>query len=174
MAEQTIVGYDMNTPNADGTDNVTTALRELLNKYPGLLEDNEITYGVLEDTKGIAMFPTGNAAILSESEDVTGHITQQCSYSFIVVYRTKATASNQDRKADKKEWLDNLGRWLELQQVTINKEVYRLSSYPALTGEREFKKIHRASQSYLSDVADDKTEDWAIQMQALYRNEFDR
>ena len=31
MAEEKILGYDYSMPYADGTDNVTTALRELLN-----------------------------------------------------------------------------------------------------------------------------------------------
>ena len=58
MAEQKIVGYDYTMPYADGSDNITIALKQLLNSYPGLNSNDEITFAVLENTSGKAMFPT--------------------------------------------------------------------------------------------------------------------
>lgn len=172
MAEQKIVGYDLNIPNADGTDNVTTALRTLVNDYPGLSAGDEIEFGVLEVDSGRAMFPTSSVAILSEKEDITGHVEQKCAYPFLLIYRTKG--ANENRKAAIKEWLDNFGRWLEKQEIVISGQTYKLDKYPALKGDREFLSISRQTQSYLYGTDEDKTEDWAISIQALYRNEFDR
>ena len=42
MAEQNTVKYDV-----DGYEAVTSALRELLNQYPGLERGEEITFSVL-------------------------------------------------------------------------------------------------------------------------------
>lgn len=168
MAEQKILGYDYSMPYADGTDNITRALRELLNSYPELSASDEITFSVLNADSGKAMFPISSVAILSEKEDITGHVEQTCVYPFMVIYRTSGLTEN--RKANVKEWLDNLGRWLEKQEVKGN----ILNNYPALTGDMEFKKIARTSQGYLYNTNEDKVEDWAISIQATYTNEFDR
>ena len=48
MSEKKIVGYDYTMPYADGSDDVTTSLRKLLNSYPGLKNNDEITFAVLE------------------------------------------------------------------------------------------------------------------------------
>lgn len=163
-----ILGYDFNIPSQDGTDNVTTALRELLNSFPLLEDDEEIAYNTLENDSGIGMFPTSSVAILTEKESVTGHVTQVCAYPFVVVARSKGL--NENRKANQKEWLDDLGRWLEKQEV----KGYKLEKYPYLTETKKFEKISRASQSYLYGTGEDKSEDWAISIQATYKNEFDR
>jgi len=168
MAEQKILGYDYSMPYADGTDNVTTALRELLNSYPELSTSDEITFSVLDTDSGKAMFPTSSVAILNEIEDVTGHVEQTCVYPFMVIYRVSGLTEN--RKANVKEWLDNLGRWLEKQEVNGNV----IESYPTLTKGKEFTKIARTSQGYLYNTSEDKVEDWAISIQATYTNEFDR
>lgn len=171
MAEQKIVGYDYTMPYADGTDNVTTALMNLLNSYPGLDENDEITFSTLEVNSGKAMFPVSSVMILSEKKSITGHVTQTCAYPFVLIYR--ASGISEIRKAKIKEWLDNLGRWLSMQPVNINNEVYKLNSYPELSGEREFEKISSTSQGYLYGVTEDKAEDWAISIQATYKNEYD-
>lgn len=172
MAEQQkIVGYDYSIPRADGMDNVTTALRELLNSYPGLSSTDEITFSVLETDSGKAMFPTSSVAILNEKKDITSHVTQTCIYPFLLVYRTSGLSEN--RKANVKEWLDTLGKWLEKQKVTIDNVEYQLDDYPDLTGDREFTKIARTSQSHLYNTTEDKVEDWAISIQATYKNEYD-
>jgi hypothetical protein len=161
MAEQKIIGFDYDTVSQDGSDNITASLLELLNSYPALEQApiKQIQFQVLDTTKGIAMFANPNVAIMEEFESITGHVRQTCAYAFTIVYRTRADAS---KKAGIKEWLDNLGRWIEK------------AEYPALAGDRYFKKITRTSQSYLYGTTDDKAEDWSISLQATYHNEFDR
>lgn len=165
--EQKQVRYDI-----DGYDIVTTALRELINQYPGLSDGDEITFSVLGEDSGKAMFPVSGAIIETEKEGITGHVNQVCLYPFYVIYRAGGLSEN--RKAAVKEWLDNLGKWLEKQPVAVSGENFVLDEYPPLTGNREFLSINRQTPAYLDSINDNKSEDWAIYISARYRNEFDR
>ena len=165
MAEtNTQVRYDL-----DGYEVITSALMELINLYPGLLEGEEIKFSTLEAETGKAMFPISGAIIETERKDILGGVSQVCLYPFFVVYR--ASGLSESRKAAVKEWLDNLGRWLERQSVTIGDTEYLLAEYPALTGKRNFLTIQRQTPAYLESVSD-TVEDWAIYISARYRNEF--
>lgn len=166
MAKQKILRYDYDVVSEDGSDNLTATLMDLLNEYPLLPTAQVIEFQLLDTTKGIAMFPNPSVAILTEETDVTGHVTQNCAYAFTVVYRTRATSG----KEKVKEWLDNLGRWLEQQEISG----YKIEKYPKLKGDMEFQKIARTTQSYLYGNTEDKAEDWAISLQATYRNEYDK
>lgn len=166
MAEQAL-RYDYTMPFADGTDNITQAIRGLVNSYPELPEDDEIAFSMLDVDSGKALFPTSSVVILSEIADITGHVEQTCMYQFLIVYRVSGLTES--RKANIKEWLDALGRWLEKQEVNGNK----LEEYPKLKG-MEFKTIARTSQAYLHSANNDKVEDWAISINATYTKEFDR
>lgn len=165
--EQKQVRYDI-----DGYDIVTTALRELINQYPGLSDGDEITFSVLGEDSGKAMFPVSGAIIETEKESITGYVTQVCLYPFYVIYRAAGLSEN--RKAAVKEWLDNLGKWLEKQTITVNNNQYKLSEYPVLTGDRKFLTIDRQTPGYLDSTNDNKSENWAIYISARYRNEFER
>lgn len=167
MAEKE-VKYDL-----DGYEAVTSALRELLNQYPGLQQTgDEITFSVLSEDGGKAMFPISGAIIESEKRFILGDIRQVCLYPFYVIYRAAGLSEN--RKASVKEWLDNLGRWLEGQKVNINGIVYKLDQYPELTGKRRFLSISRQTPAYLSAQNANQTEDWAIYISARYQNEFNK
>ena len=96
---------------------------------------------------------------------------QTCEYPFIVIYR--ASGLTESRKEKVKEWLDNLGRWLERQTVVINGTEYKLNDYPNLTRGRTFKNIQRVTPSYLDSINENKAENWAINIVATYKNEFD-
>ena len=167
MANEKIVKYDV-----DGYDAVTSALRELLNQYPGLDNGEEITFSVLEETSGIGMFPVSGAVVETERRSITGKVTKVCLYPFYVIYR--ASGLNENRKAKLKEWLDTLGKWLEQQKVVINREEYALSELPPLTEERKFLSIERQTPAYLDNTNEDKTEDWAIYISARYQYEYQK
>ena len=160
------VRYDI-----DGQEVVSTALMDLINEYPGLTQGEYIQYATLGDSKGKAVFPTSGSAIKKEIKDVTGHVEQTCDYPFIVIYR--ASGLSESRKEKVKEWLDNLGRWLEKQPIIVNGKEYQLDEYPALTRGRKFKLIQRVSPSYLDSINEDKAENWAINITATYTNEYD-
>lgn len=167
MAEQKQVKYDV-----DGYEAVTSALRELLNQYPGLERGEEITFSVLEETSGIGMFPVSGAVVETEKRSVTGKVTEVCLYPFYIIYR--ASGLNENRKARVKEWLDTLGKWLEQKKVLIDGEEYTLSELPPLTDGRKFLSISRQTPAYLDNTNEDKTEDWAIYISARYQYEYQK
>lgn len=161
------VKYDV-----DGYELVTKALWDLLNQYPALADGDEFLFAEVDQATGKAFIPTSGAAITTEIADVTDHVEQTCMYPFMII--TKAAGLSENNKVKVKEWLDNLGRWLELQTVTINNKSVKLGSYPTLTGTRKFKNITRTGPSYLQDVSNDNVEQWVISLEATYTNEFDK
>lgn len=161
-----IIGFDL-----DGQEVISTALMELLNQYPDL-QGEAFQYATLSASKGKAIFPTSGSAIRTEISDITGHVEQTCEYPFIVIYR--ASGLNESRKEKVKEWLDNLGRWLEKQPIIIGTVEYKLDEYPALTRGRRFDKIQRSSVAFLDSQTEDGAENWAINITATYINEFDK
>ena len=165
MAEQKQVKYDI-----DGYEAVTSALRELLNQYPALSSSDEIAFCTLGENSGKAMFPINGAAVETEKRFVTGKVTEVCLYPFYVIYRASGLSEN--RKAKVKEWLDNLGKWLERKKVMIDGLEYQLEEYPPLTDGRTFLSINRQTPAYLDNTSDNQTEDWAIYISARYIYEY--
>lgn len=165
MAEEKQVKYDI-----DGYEAVTSALRELLNQYPALPENDEIAFATLGEDSGKAMFPVSSSVIETQKISVTGKVTEVCLYPFYLIYR--ASGLNENRKARVKEWLDTLGKWLEQKTVLIDGEEYQLSEYPPLTDGRKFLSIERQTSSYLDTVNENQSENWAIYISARYQYEY--
>lgn len=161
------VKYDV-----DGYEALTTAIRTLLNQYPGLSDGDEIAFAVLSDDKGKAMFPVSGAIIETEKTSVTGRVTQVCLYPFYVLYR--ASGLSESRKAAVTEWLNDLGRWLEKQAITVNGKSYTIADYPELTGNRTILEIERTTPAYLDSTETNKAENWAIALSVRYRNVFQK
>lgn len=165
MAEKQVV-YDV-----DGYDVITDALLALINQYPAL-DGSEIKFSTLGNESGKAMFPISGAVVESEKENIIGHVTQVCLYPFYIIYR-ESGLSEQNR-AKVKEWLDNLGKWLEKKEISISDKKYQLTEYPTLTGERKILSISRQTPSYLNEATENMTEDWAISISARYQYEYDK
>ena len=158
--------------DVDGSEAVSSVLLALLNEFPGLGE-RTISFSTLEESSGIGFFPTSGAAILSDQEDITGHVKQVCLYPFIIVYRS--APRTEARKLKVKEFLDTLGKWLERQPVVINDVEYQLSAYPTLaSGNRVIKSVGRSNPAHLEKAYDDGIEDWAVSATLRYENEFDK
>lgn len=158
--------------DVDGYDIVTNALKDLLNKYPGLEEDEVFKFSTLKEDEGMAFYPVSGAVIAQEKRSVTGRVSQLCNYPFFLVYRTSRDSPN--TKADIKEFLDSVGKWLERQTVLIDGEKYKLESYPILTEERKIEEITRITPSYMDKSYDNNVQDWVISMSLKYRNVFMR
>ncbi len=116
--------------DVDGADAVSKVLLTLLNTYPGL-NGKSILFSTLGETSGVAFFPTSGAAILSNKEDITGHVKQVCLFPFIIVYR--AAPKTETQRIRIKEFLDSVGKWLELQPICIDQKHYKLTEYPPLS-----------------------------------------
>ena len=156
--------------DVQGEDVVTNAILTLVNQYPKLSTGEEIKFGTLSEKSGISMFPMTGAVIERDTTDILGNHEQVCNYPFFIYYRASGLSSN--RKISVKEWLDDLGRWLEKQPITVGETVSILSEYPALTGNRKFLTIRRTTPATLDAVGDGQQESWAIRLVARYQNNF--
>lgn len=160
----------------DGSDVATTVLLTLLNQYPALGSEDSIAFATLSANRGKAMYPLNGGVIQSTVTDIWGDTVQTCIYPFIVIYRTGNLT--EDRRKAVKEWLDNLGRWLERQEIVLSVDgvptTYHLTSYPAISDSRTITGIQRTAPSYLNGENDNGTEDWAISISATYENRYRR
>lgn len=153
----------------EGFDTVTSALRNLLNNYPALGDAYSITFNTLDMDDGITMYPQGTAVIERERRFITGDREQDCIYTFSVMWR--AAQRTQNNKANVKEWLDNLGRWLEQQEVNINGKKIRLDEYPPLANNMHFTTIQRATAAHQDSVEENGAENWVISIIARYNKQ---
>lgn len=167
MEEKKQVKYDV-----DGYELVTPAIMDLINQYPGLIVGEKIKFSTLGEDEGIALFPISGAVIESERTSVTGKVTKICLYPFYIIYRIASLSSY--RKEDVKEWLDNLGKWLEKEKIIVGDTEYKLSGYPSLTGKREFLEFRRQTPANIDSVNENQSENWAIYINARYRYEYYR
>ena len=156
--------------DVDGDGVLSETILELINSYPGL--SGEVMFSTLEDESGTAMFPVTGAVIETETEDITGHVKQTCLYPFYLVYR--ASGLSGDRKIAVKEYLDDLGRWLEGQEVETGGTLHKLEEYPKLSGNRRFTEIKRQTPAHLDSAEENNTENWAVYITAKYTNEYDK
>lgn len=147
MAE-TPVKYDL-----DSYDTLTRSIDKLLNQYPGLSGD-EIRFSVLSEDGGKAWFPSSGAVIESEIKTILGEVWRTCLYPFIVVYRVSGVP--EARKVAVKEWLDDLGRWLERQTLTGVESVYDTT-------------LTRTTPAYLDGTESNQAENWVIAAQLKYK-----
>lgn len=157
------IKYDLN-----GYEIVKDAILNLINQCPAT--EKEVSFGVLGETYGFAMIPVSSSVVESKKKSITGKVSEICYYPFSLVYRD--AGMNEKRKLEVSEMLDGIGKWLEKQEIIVNNEEYKLSEYPALTGEREFLEIQRQTNSYLANTYEDKSEDWEIRITARYKNEY--
>lgn len=166
MAEETKpIGIDVS-----GFELLTNAVRNLLNQYPGLYENETILFEELFEDYGIAFSADNGALIMTERISVTDHVTQTCQYPFYVVYRTSSNMEKQ--KISAQSFLDNLGKWLSKEPVMIDDVEYRLETYPDLTGGREITKITRMN-SYGLEPNADGVQDWLLPVTVQYKNEYE-
>ena len=158
--------------DVEGNDVITDAIMTLINQYPAMGSTDEISFSMLDENNGIAMYPVSGAIIQSERISITGHVHQECAYPFFVIFRSAGLS--EERKMYIKEWLDNLGRWLEKQQIKVGTATHKLAEYPELTGGRRFKWIGRKSPAAPNTVNPNGSEDWVISMAAVYECDYYR
>lgn len=165
--EKKEVTYDF-----DSYEIVTDAIDDLLKNFPGLEDGERIEFSKLGEDSGFGWFPAGGAIIESERISITDHVTQRCLLPFFIVYRSHFTTASQRKTV--KNMLDDIGRWLEQQEITIDDMQYRLEEYPKLSGDREIEKISRKTPAYLDGIQESGCEDWAISISLKYKNEYDK
>ena len=156
--------------DVQGEDIITNALVDLVNQYPKLETGETIKFGTLSESGGISFFPMSGAVIERDTTDILGNHEQICNYPFFIYYRASGLSEN--RKVSVKEWLDDLGRWLEKQPITVGGTTSILTDYPLLSGNRKFLTIRRTTPATLDSVGNGQEENWAIRLVARYQNNF--
>ena len=166
MADNKAIGKD-----AEGYEILTEAMKSLLNQYPGLDKGEKIKYEELDANNGISFYANTGALIFSEKEDICGTIHQVCQYPFIVVYRT---ASDKERqKLSVQKFLDDLGKWICREPVTVNGSEMRLSFFPDLSRGRVIKRITR-DNSYGTQPQENGVQDWLLPITVKYEYEWEK
>lgn len=157
--------------DADGTDEMSVILLNLLNQFPGLTKGQKISFATLGKTDGIAFFPSSGAAILRERKSITGHVWQACLYPFVIIY--KSIPKTQAERLNIKEFLDALGKWLQKQPIQVGGESYQLSAYPECSTNRVIRSIELTQPSFIAQMEQNGTEHWEIVCRVNYENEYD-
>ena len=157
--------------DAEGYEILTEAMKGLLNQYPGLYDDEKIKYEELESGSGISFYADTGALVFSEKEDICGMMHQVCQYPFIVVYRTASEKERQ--KLSVQEFLDNLGKWICREPVTVNGKETRLSAFPTLSRGRVIKRISR-DNSYGTEPNANVVQDWLLPITVKYNYDWEK
>lgn len=157
--------------DASGYDVLTTAVKALLNQFPGLYENETVKFEELGEDSGIAFSADNGALIFSETEDVLGGVHQTCQYPFYIIYRTSSTRERQ--KMSIQEFLDTFGKWLCREPIVIDGEEQRLSKYPTLSQGRKITKVTR-DNSYGLEPQESGVQDWILPVSIEYNYEFER
>lgn len=158
--------------DTSGTDEMSSLIMNLLNSFPGLNKNQQITFATLGKTGGIAFYPSNGGAITDEKRSITGHVKQTCSYPFVIIY--SAMPKTETARIQIKEFLDALGKWLQKQPVTINDKVVKLDKYPVcVTKGRVIHSITLTQSAFISGISQNGLENWEIICRVDYKNEFD-
>lgn len=155
--------------DATGYELLTKAIKALLNQFPGL-NGQKILFEELGEENGIAFSADAGALVMAERRSITDHITQECQFPFLVVYRT--TTTREFQKLNVSAFLETLGKWICKEPVEIDGETQRLSSYPEISDGRKITRISR-NNSYGTVPNENKSQDWILPVSVQYTYEFD-
>ena len=155
--------------DATGYELLTNAVKALLNQFPGL-NGQEILFEELDESAGIAFSADAGALVMAERRSITDHITQECQFPFLVVYRT--TTTREFQKLNVAAFLETLGKWICKEPVDIDGETHRLLSYPEISDGRKITRISR-NNSYGTVPNENKSQDWILPVSVQYTYEFD-
>ena len=157
--------------DATGYEVLTEAMKDLLNRFPGLLPGEEVKYEELDEDEGIAFSNDAGALVYTEREDVIGGVHQTCQYPFFIVFRA-ASSAKERQKMSIQEFLDAFGKWLCREPAVIDGETYKLAGYPKLAGTRQIKKITR-DNSYGTEPQANGVQDWLLPVVVQYTNDIE-
>lgn len=156
--------------DASGFEILTEAVHYILNLYPGLSENDYISFEELEKDSGIAFSADSGALVMSEKRSITDHVKQICQFPFFVVFRTNAKQENQ--KINVQEFLEKLGKWICQEPVEMKYVTHRLKGFPELSDGRKITRITRQN-SYGTEPDADGVQDWLLPVTVQYTHEYD-
>lgn len=152
-----------------GYEEITQAVKVLLNQFPGLGIDDEVSFETFKNGGNLIFSNDSGALVYNEKEDVTGGITQECRYPFYLVCRR--TTQTERGKLVVYQFLDTFGKWL-CKEPTVYEYTKPPAEYPKLAGGRKITRIRR-NLIYGQDPNEDGTQDWVLPVIVEYTNEFE-
>ena len=152
-----------------GYELLTKAMRDLLNDFPGL-NGQRILFEEIEEDSGLAFSADAGALVMAEKKSITDHVTQDCQFPILIIYRTAATREFQ--KLNVSAFLETLGKWICKEPVEIDGETYKLLGYPKISDGRKITRITR-NNAYGTVPNENKTQDWILPVSVRYTYEFD-
>ena len=155
--------------DATGYEYMKKAVKDLLNTFPGL-DGRKIYFEEIGEESGIAFSADAGALVMSERRSITDHVTQNCQFPFLVIYRT--TATREFQKLTVSNFLDSLGKWLCKEPVEIEGAVHRLTAYPTIADGRKITRVTR-NNSYGTVPNENQSQDWILPVSVQYTYEFD-
>lgn len=157
----------------DGTGHeiITEAVKELLNAYPGLYDDERIKFEEANENSGIIFSNNSGAVVYAEKKYISGTVMQSCQYPFFIVYRTSAS-QKENYKLTIVEFLETMGKWLSGEPVSIKGTEFQLGKYPDMIQGRKITEI-TWDNVYATDPKDD-VQDWVLPVTVKYTNTFKR
>ena len=149
MAEEQKYKIDLKT-----SDKLTPILLRLLNSYPDLDPGERIIFADGSQEQGIYMITICSAVIVNEYHDIVGNYQKDCQYPFYISYAVGKDSTGS--RVSIKEFLDDLGIWLEGQDLS---EMLTVS---------EEAKLERQTPAFLEDVSEAGIERWSIYINLFY------
>lgn len=163
MAEVKVLGFDN-----DAYDVMSKAILALFAEY-GEVIGEEIYFEELGKDSGYAFQGAGGAEVITRKTSVTGKITDSCQYPIVFIRRTASVKEKQKLQVD--TFLDTLGKWVCMEEVTINGKSYRLKEYPKLTNGRTITEVRRYNSSSQEANANG-VQDWGLPLYIYYTHEY--
>lgn len=157
--------------DVEGYEVLTSAMKDLLNQYPGLGENETVKFEDIGEDSGIIFSNDSGALVFNEKEDICGTVRQLCQYPFFVIYRT--TTQKEHQKINIYEFLDNFGKWACREPCVINGKEHILSGFPKLSRGREIKSIAR-DNPYCLEPNENGVQDWVLPLLVRYTNEYEK
>lgn len=132
---------------------VASEQSSVLNAVYGLImtcpfvKDIDINFDMLDTEKeNIAVLSTPGASVLSRN--IMGGF--RATLPFLLGYRGKQ--NNAKRKIKMVDLLNNMGKWLGKEEVTVEGERYMLEEYPGLSEGRLISKIEQQTVPYIHEA----------------------
>lgn len=131
---------------ASEQSSVLEAVYRLIKECP-FIQEKTVKFDLLDiEEDSIAVLSTPGACI--EAKDILGGFTG--SLPFILGHKGRQNTDN--RKIKTVDLLNNIGKWLGKETVTIDDKEYVLTEYPLLSAGRKITRIEQQTVPYISDI----------------------
>lgn len=144
---------------------VLETIYRLVKECP-FIEEKSVKFDFLDiEEDSIAVMSTPGACIVSK--DILGGFTG--SLPFILGYKGRQSSDN--RKIKTVDLLNNIGKWLGKEKVTVDDKEYVLKEYPVLSDNRKITRIEQQTVPYISDIDEKSNITYVCTVKVTYLKE---